>query len=61
MGSNLRHADDTAFCAKSQEEAESLIGKVINIVKARLLKLNVKQTKLLKMVGYSPMQELYSG
>ena len=48
MGSNLRHADDTAHCATSQEEAERLIGKVNNIVKAGLLKLNVKQAKLLK-------------
>ena len=45
FGSNLRHADDTALCAMSQEEAERLIGKV----KARLLKLNVKQTKLLNL------------
>ena len=29
--SNLRYADDTARCANSQEEAESLIGKV-NII-----------------------------
>ena len=37
----------TALCANSQEEAERLVGKVNNIGKARLLKLNVKKTKLL--------------
>ena len=58
LGSNLRHADDTALCAESQEQAERPIGKVSNIVKARLLKLNVKQTKPLKIGRYSPMQEL---
>ena len=47
--SNLRYADDTALCANSQEEAERLIRKVNNIGKAKLLKLNVKQTKLLKI------------
>ena len=47
--SNLRYADDTARCANSQKEAERLIGKVNNIGKARLLKLNVKNTKLLKI------------
>ena len=41
--SNLRYADDTALCANSQDEAERLIGKVNNIGKARLLKLNVKR------------------
>ena len=49
MGYNMRQADDTALCAESQEEAERLIGKVNNIIKARLLKLNVKQIKLLKI------------
>ena len=43
MGYNLRHADDTALCAEPQQEAERLIGKV------NYLKLNVKQTKLLKI------------
>ena len=49
--SNLRYADDTALCANSQEEAERLIGKVNSIGKARvtLLKLNVNNTKLLKI------------
>ncbi len=47
--SNLRYADDTALCANSQEEAERLIGKVNIIGKSRLLKLNVKKTKLLKI------------
>ena len=49
--SNLRYADDTALCANSQDEAERLIGKVNNIPvgKARLLKLNVKKNKLLKI------------
>ena len=47
--SNLRHADDTALWANSQEEAERLIRKVNNIGKAKLLKLNVKKTKLLKI------------
>ena len=47
--SNLRYADATARCANSQEEAERLIGKVNTIGKARLLKLNVKKTKLLKI------------
>ena len=49
MGSNLTLPDDTALCAQSQEEAERLIGKVNNIANARLLKLNVKQTQLLKI------------
>ncbi len=48
MGSNKRHADDIVCCAESPEDSESLIGKVNNIVNARLLELNVKQTKLLK-------------
>ena len=47
--SNLIYADDTALCANSQEEAERLIGKVNTIGKARLLKLNVKKTNLLKI------------
>ena len=47
--SNLRYSDDTALCANSQEEAERLIGKVNTIGKARLLQLNVKKTKLLKI------------
>ena len=46
--SNLRYAHDTALCANSREEAETLIGKV-NFGKARLLKLNVTNTKLLKI------------
>ena len=29
--SNLRYADDTALCAKSQEEAERLVGQVNKI------------------------------
>ena len=45
----MRDADDNAMCVESQEEVERLIGKVNNIVKARLLKLNVKQTKFLKI------------
>ena len=56
--SNLRYADDTALCANSQEEAERLIGKVNIIGKSRLLKLNVKKTKLLiKLDRCSAMQE----
>ena len=47
--SNLIYADDTECCANSEEEAERLIGKVNIIGKARLLKLNVKKTKLLKI------------
>ena len=47
--SNLRYADDTALCANSQDEAERLIGKVNIIGKSRLLKLNVKKSKLLKI------------
>ena len=45
----MRYADDTALCANSQEEAETLIGKVNTNGKARPLKLNVKNTKLLKV------------
>ena len=41
----LRRAYDTALCAESQEQAERLIGKVNNRGKARLLKLNVKNTQ----------------
>ena len=42
---------DTALCSESQEQAERLIGKVNNRGKARLLKLNVKNSpKLLKIV-----------
>ena len=44
-----RTADNIALRAYSQEEAERLIGKLKNIVKPILLKLNVKQTKLLKI------------
>ena len=47
--SNLSYADDTAPCVSSQEEAETLIGKVNTIGKARLLILHVKKTKLLKV------------
>ena len=47
--SNLGYADDTSLFAKSQEEAERLIGKFNNIGKARLLKLNVKMTTFLKI------------
>ena len=41
----------TPHFVQSQEEAERLIGKVNSIVglKAKLLKLNVKQTKRLKI------------
>ena len=42
LGSNLINGNDTELCAESKEEAERLIGKVNNIVKGRLLKLNVK-------------------
>ncbi len=31
MGSTLRHLDDIARCAESQEDAESRIGKVNNM------------------------------
>ena len=55
FGYNLRYTYDTGLCANSLDEAERLIGKVNNIGKARLLKLNVKQTKLLKI---GKMQEL---
>ena len=48
MDSNLRRADDIACCAESPEDSESLIGKVNNIVKSRLQKLNVKHTERLK-------------
>ena len=37
------------FASSAQEDAERLIGKVNTIGKARLLKLNVKKTKLLKI------------
>ena len=37
-----------ALCAESHEKAELLIGEV-NLGKARLLKLNVKKTKLQKV------------
>ena len=47
--SNLRYADDTALCANLQKEAERLTGKVNTIGIARLLKLNVKKNKLLKI------------
>ena len=47
--SNMRYADDTAICVNSQEKAERLIGNVNAIGKARLLKLNVKKTRLLKL------------
>ena len=51
FGSNLRHADDIVCCTESPEDADSLIGKVnyILVVKARLLKLNVKHTERLKI------------
>ena len=47
--SNLRYPYDTPLCANSQEEAERLTEKVDTIGQARLLKLNVKKTKLLKI------------
>ena len=46
-------AVDPALSANSQEEAERLIGKVNIIGKARLVKLNVNKTKLLK-IGKMP-------
>ena len=56
--SNLRYADDTALCANSQEVGERQIGKVNIIGKSRLLKLNVKKSKLLLKIGRcSPVHE----
>ena len=52
--SNLRYADDTALCAQTQEEAEQLLTKVNDAGKERLLKLNVKKTKLLKVGNTQP-------
>ena len=52
--SNLRYADDTALCAHSQEEAEQLLSKVNDAGRDRLLKLNVKKTKLLKVGNTTP-------
>ena len=49
MGCNRRHADDIICCAESPEDAKSVIGKVNNKVKSRLLKLNVKHTERLKI------------
>ena len=49
MGSNLRHADNTALCAELQEEAERLIGKVNNMYsKSKTTEIVVKQTKFPK-------------
>ena len=52
--SNLIYADDTALCAQTQEEAEQLLTKVNDAGKERLLKLNVKKTKLLKVGNTQP-------
>ena len=50
MVSNLRIADETALFAESQEKPERLIGNATDIGKARQGRLNVKKTKLLKIV-----------
>ena len=44
--------------AQSQEEGERLVEKVNNIRKARLLNLNVKNTKLMKISRYRPMHKI---
>ena len=45
--SNLCYADDTALCANIHYEADELINQVNDAGTRRLLKLNVKKTKLL--------------
>ncbi len=52
--SNLRYADDTALCAQTREDAEQLLTKVNDAGRERLLKLNVKKTKLLKVGNAQP-------
>ena len=52
--SNLRYAEDTALCAHSQEEAEQLLTKVNEAGRERLIKLNGKKTKLLKVGNTQP-------
>ena len=44
---NLCYADDTALCANNHHEADELINQVNVAGTRRLLKLNVKKTKLL--------------
>ena len=46
---NLRYTDDTALCAESRGQAETLIGKVNNIGKARIPNYKKITTKLLKI------------
>lgn len=50
--SNLRYADDTALCATTHEDADELINKVNEAGIKRLLKLNVKKTKLMVINGH---------
>ena len=43
---SLHYADDTALCINSHHEADELINRVNDAGTRRLLKLNVKKTKL---------------
>ena len=45
--SSLCYADETALCANNHHESDELINRVDDAVTRRLLKLNVKKTKLL--------------
>ena len=45
--SNLCYADDTALCDNNHQEPDELINRVNDVGTRRLLKLNVKKTKLL--------------
>ena len=49
--SNLHYADDTALCASNHHEADELINQVNDAGTWRLLKLNVKKTKLFVING----------
>ena len=44
---NLRHADDTAFMAESEEELKSLLMKVKEESEKVGLKLNIQKTKIM--------------
>ena len=51
--SNARYADDIALIAKSPMEMQQLLDNVNAACSQRLIKLNVKKTKLMT-IGYVP-------
>ena len=47
--SNLRYADDTALLANSERDIDELVERVNEAGKTKLLNLNVKKTKLMRI------------